>query len=103
MYEFMPSILSKGERGGDNDIVIVPLWQMLQRSGLSYPSCNDTITTMEKRRISKSQAVSIILIWVLLVAMLLHWGELNFFTLFSLFASGVIVFVPLYKRTNWKK
>ena len=42
--------------------------------------------------------VFIALLWLALVALILTTARIDFFTLFAIFASGVVVFVPLYKK-----
>lgn len=54
---------------------------------------------MARRKITNSQAVCIILLWVVLCYMLLAYSEkIDFMVIFSLVASAIIVFVPLYKN-----
>ncbi|MDL2309642.1 hypothetical protein LJC39_00765 [Parabacteroides sp. OttesenSCG-928-B22] len=54
---------------------------------------------MARRKISKSQAVCIILLWGVLCYMLLTYSEkITFNVLFALVSSAIIVFVPLYKN-----
>lgn len=54
---------------------------------------------MARRKIRNSQAISIILLWVVLVYMLLTYSKnVDFMTVFTIVASGIIVFVPLYKN-----
>ena len=58
---------------------------------------------MPPRKISNTQAVCILLLWVLLVYMLLRYSPtVDFMTVFTIIASGVIVFVPLYKNRRHK-
>lgn len=38
------------------------------------------------------------LLWLALVVFILRHAVLNFFTLFAIVASGICVFVPLYKK-----
>lgn len=40
----------------------------------------------------------IAVLWMVLVALILKTARLDFFTLFAVFASGIVVFVPLYKK-----
>lgn len=40
----------------------------------------------------------IALLWLALVVLILTTARMDFFTLFAVFASGVVVFVPLYKK-----
>ncbi len=37
-------------------------------------------------------------LWLALVAFILLHAKINFFTIFAIAASGIIVFVPLYKK-----
>lgn len=54
---------------------------------------------MARRKITNSQAVCIILLWGVLCYMLLVYSkEITFYTIFTLVASAIIVFVPLYKN-----
>lgn len=54
---------------------------------------------MARRKITTSQTVCIILLWLALCYMLLaHSATIDFYTLFILATSGIIVFVPLYKN-----
>ena len=54
---------------------------------------------MARRKITNSQAVCIILLWVVLCYMLLAYSkEVDFMVIFSIIASAIIVFVPLYKN-----
>jgi len=58
---------------------------------------------MARRKISTTQAVCIILLWFLLVYMLLRYSPtVDFMTVFTIVASGIIVFVPLYKNRRQK-
>ncbi|MDH6342418.1 hypothetical protein M2480_001040 [Parabacteroides sp. PFB2-12] len=58
---------------------------------------------MARRKISKSQAVCIILLWGVLCYMLLTYSEkITFNVLFALVSSAIIVFVPLYKNMRNK-
>lgn len=53
---------------------------------------------MARRKISNTQAVCIILLWVILCYMLLAYSEtIDFNVIFAIIASAIIVFVPLYK------
>ena len=55
------------------------------------------------RKISNTQAVCILFLWFLLVYMLLRYSPtVDFMTVFTIIASGVIVFVPLYKNRRHK-
>lgn len=37
-------------------------------------------------------------LWLALAAYILMHAKMNFFTIFAIVASGIIVFVPLYKK-----
>ncbi|MDR2472910.1 MAG: hypothetical protein LBD53_05000 [Tannerella sp.] len=58
-----------------------------------------------RRKITDTQAVCIILLWIFLCYMLLTYSkQIDFMVVFAIIASGIIVFVPLYKnRRNSKK
>lgn len=61
---------------------------------------------MQKRRISNSQIICIILLWVVLCYILITRSEtINFQIIFSIVVSGALVFMPIYKnrRNNDKK
>ncbi|MDR1602137.1 MAG: hypothetical protein LBS42_06875 [Tannerella sp.] len=54
---------------------------------------------MARRKITNTQAVCIILLWGILCYMLLAYSRtIDFYTVFVIAASAVIVFVPLYKN-----
>ncbi|MDH6535644.1 hypothetical protein D0T51_11155 [Parabacteroides sp. 52] len=54
---------------------------------------------MARRKITNSQIVCLTLLWGILCYMLLAYSkEINFYTVFTLVASGIIVFVPIYKN-----
>ena len=54
---------------------------------------------MARRKITNTQVVCIILLWGFLVYILLiSTKAIDFMTVFSIVASGIIVFVPLYKN-----
>ncbi len=54
---------------------------------------------MKRRKITNSQAVCIIILWGLLCYMLLAYSKkIDFNVIFSIVASAIIVFVPLYKN-----
>jgi len=53
---------------------------------------------MARRKITTTQAICIILLWGLLCYLMLAYSRpVDFYTVFILIASGIIVFVPLYK------
>ena len=59
---------------------------------------------MARRKITNSQAVCLILLWILLCCMLLAYSkEIDFMVIFSIVASAIIVFVPLYKNIKKQK
>ncbi|MCC8096291.1 MAG: hypothetical protein LIP05_13635 [Tannerellaceae bacterium] len=56
---------------------------------------------MARRKISNSQIVCIVLLWGILCYMLLAYSEkIDFNVIFTLVASGIIVFVPIYKNVK---
>ncbi|MCD7915659.1 MAG: hypothetical protein LUG96_10720 [Tannerellaceae bacterium] len=56
---------------------------------------------MARRKISNSQIVCIVLLWGVLCYMLLAYSEkIDFNVIFTLVASGIIVFVPIYKNVK---
>ncbi len=59
---------------------------------------------MARRKITNSQAVCITLLWIVLCYMLLAYSkEIDFMVIFSIIASAIIVFVPLYKNRKNQK
>jgi hypothetical protein len=59
---------------------------------------------MARRKITNSQAVCILLLWIVCCYMLLAYSEkIDFMVIFSIVASAVIVFVPLYKNLKKRK
>lgn len=53
---------------------------------------------MARRKITNSQAACITLLWGILCYMMLTYNEeITFDVIFTLVASGIIVFVPIYK------
>lgn len=59
---------------------------------------------MRRRKITNSQAVCIVLLWGVLAYMLLVYSEkITFDVVFALVASGIIVFVPVYKNIRRRK
>ena len=59
---------------------------------------------MPRRKISNTQAVCIVLLWFLLVYIILlrYSPTVDFMTVFTIIASGIIVFIPLYKNRRHK-
>jgi hypothetical protein len=51
---------------------------------------------MKKENIFRFAVIGVL--WLLLVGYILTHAVLNFFTLFAIVASGIIVFVPLWKK-----
>lgn len=71
--------------------------------GGSPPHIFIKYNAMPRRKISNTQAVCILLLWFLLVYMLLRYSPtVDFMTVFTVIASGIIVFVPLYKNRRHK-
>lgn len=53
---------------------------------------------MARKKISNSQAVCITLLWGVLCYMLLTYSEkIDFHVIFTIIASGIIIFIPIYK------
>ncbi|MDR1336838.1 MAG: hypothetical protein LBK22_08425 [Tannerella sp.] len=53
---------------------------------------------MARRKITSSQAVCIIILWGILCYLMLTYSKtVDFYTVFVLVASAIIVFVPVYK------
>lgn len=54
---------------------------------------------MYKRKISNSQVVCLTLLWGLLCYLVLTYNnKIDFQVVFTLVASGIIIFVPIYKN-----
>lgn len=59
---------------------------------------------MARRKITNSQAVCITLLWGILCYMLLTYSEkITFDVVFTLIASAIIVFVPIYKSRRHRE
>ncbi|MDD3909988.1 hypothetical protein [Proteiniphilum propionicum] len=56
---------------------------------------------MARRRLSQTQIAFIIILWLVLVAYILLYAKITFYTIISILISGAIVFIPVYK--NLKK
>ncbi len=52
---------------------------------------------MGKRKFSTFNIICLTLLWVMLCYLVITRNELNFMTVFAIVASGIIVFVPIYK------
>jgi len=58
---------------------------------------------MARRKITNSQAICIIVLWIILCYMLLAYSkQLDFMVWFAIISSAIIVFVPLYKNLRKK-
>lgn len=56
---------------------------------------------MARRKITNSQIVCLTLLWGILCYMLLAYSEtISFNVIFTLVASAIIVFVPIYKNVK---
>lgn len=55
------------------------------------------------RRFSTFNIVCLVLLWIALCGFVIAKAELNFTTIFSIIASGIIVFVPVYKSKKKRK
>lgn len=54
---------------------------------------------MARKRLSKTQVICIVLLWMALVTLLLVYSkELNFETIFTAIASGLIIWVGVAKN-----
>jgi hypothetical protein len=60
-----------------------------------------SIRPMARRRLSQTQIAFIIILWLVLVAYILLYAKITFYTIISILISGAIVFIPVYK--NLKK
>lgn len=59
---------------------------------------------MARKKITNSQAVCITLLWGVLCYILLAYSEtIGFDVIFTLVASAIIVFVPIYKSRRCKE
>lgn len=59
---------------------------------------------MARKKITNSQAVCITLLWGFLCYILLTYSkEISFDVLFTLIASAIIVFIPIYKSRRRKE
>ena len=59
---------------------------------------------MAKRKMSDTQIVCIILLWVLLCYLLLRYSvRIDTYVIFVIIVSGVLVFVPIYKSRRRPK
>lgn len=56
---------------------------------------------MARKKLSQTQIAFIIILWIVLVAYILLYAEINGLTIISILMSGAIVFIPVYK--NLKK
>lgn len=54
---------------------------------------------MARRKLTDSQIICLILLWGVLAYMLIRYSKvIDFSVIFILIASGIIVFVPIYKN-----
>lgn len=58
---------------------------------------------MAKRHFSTFNIICLALLWVVLCMFVLTAGEVNFMSIFAIVASGIIVFVPIYKSRKREK
>lgn len=59
---------------------------------------------MARRKITNSQAVCLTLLWGILCYLLIAYSQtINFDVIFAIVASGIIVFVPIYKNIRHRK
>ena len=58
---------------------------------------------MGKRKFSTFNIICLTLLWVVLCGFVIAGRGINFMTLFAIIASGIIVFVPIYKSKKREK
>jgi hypothetical protein len=58
---------------------------------------------MAKRKFSTFNIICFVLLWVFLCYLVLTMGKINFMSIFAIIASGIIVFVPIYKSKKREK
>lgn len=59
---------------------------------------------MARRKLTNSQIVCITLLWGVLCYMMLAYSQkIDFYVVFTLVASAIIVFVPIYKNIRNRK
>ena len=58
---------------------------------------------MAKRKFSTLNIICFVLLWVFLCYLVLTMGKINFMSIFAIIASGIIVFVPIYKSKKREK
>ncbi|MBB6275300.1 hypothetical protein [Porphyromonas circumdentaria] len=51
-----------------------------------------------RKKLSTSQIVALSFCWAILVVLVLLYAKIDFFSIFSIIASGILVFVPIYKQ-----
>lgn len=58
---------------------------------------------MGKRKFSTFNIICLTLLWVILCIFVITGSGINFMTIFAIVASGIIVFVPIYKSKKREK
>lgn len=58
---------------------------------------------MAKRHFSTFNIICLALLWAVLCMFVLTSGTINFMSIFAIIASGIIVFVPIYKSRKREK
>lgn len=61
-----------------------------------------TDNQMAKRNFTTFNIICLTLLWVILCLFVITNSTFNFMTLFTIIASGIIVFVPIYKSKKRK-
>ncbi len=58
---------------------------------------------MARRRFSTFNIICLTLLWLILCGLIVTKSTINFMTIFTIIASGIIVFVPIYKSKKREK
>lgn len=58
---------------------------------------------MKTRKFTTFNIICLTLLWVILCGFVIAGSGLNFMTIFAIVASGIIVFVPIYKSKKREK
>lgn len=58
---------------------------------------------MARRKFTTFNIICLVSLWVILSGCVLAYSPINFMTIFTIIASGIIVFVPVYKSKKKEK
>ncbi len=58
---------------------------------------------MAKRKFTTFNIICLVTLWVILCGCVLAYSPINLMTIFTIIASGIIVFVPVYKSKKREK